>query len=307
MTATLPFVKTQSIGNDFVLVREEALASFLREAERSLEDVVVPICARRFGVGADGLLVYRPDGDVVHQRMFNPDGTEDFCGNGLRCTAAHAYRARQVPDEFVFHHLGFSIPCSVTRNGYVKTTLSAARWRDHEVPVLPQSEPRSSDLSGMVTALDAVGETPMTTRTLRVSVGGAETPVRVIALNTGSTHAVAFVDALPTDPWFARASAQIETHPLFPERTSVVWVVEAGRDVLRLRIWERGVGETLGCGTGSAAAAVAYLRRNGRGGHGRVRVHNPGGSLTYDLPEGWSGPMTAIGRAETLYEGRWPG
>lgn len=307
MTPGLPFVKTQSIGNDFVLVREDDLARYLGGSARSLDEVVRVVCSRRFGVGSDGLLAYRAAGDVVHQRMFNPDGTEDFCGNGLRCTAAHAYREREVPREFTFHHLGLTIPCVVTRNGYVRTTLEPVRWRAEDVPIRAPSGPFPNDLAEMVASLDSVGETPMATLTIRVSTRGGESDVTVIALNTGSTHAVSFVDALPTDPWFEEASAQIETHPAFPERTSVIWTRIERPNFLRLRIWERGVGETLGCGTGSAAAAVAYLRREGRWGHGHVRVHNPGGSLTYDLREGWSGPVTAVGRAETLFEGVWTG
>ncbi|MCW5941594.1 MAG: diaminopimelate epimerase [Fimbriimonadaceae bacterium] len=307
MTHGLPFVKAQSIGNDFVLVRTEELERCLARTDRALADVVRALCSRRFGVGSDGLLAYRVEGEIVHQRMFNPDGTEDFCGNGLRCTAARAFREREVPREFTFHHLGLKVPCIVTRNGYVRTTLAAARWRAEEVPVLADPRPRPANLEGLVDSLEGCGPEPMQTRTVDVPTSRGQTEVTLIAVNTGSTHAVVFVDELPGDPWFTEASAQIEVHPLFPERTSVIWTRVERRNVLRLRIWERGAGETLGCGTGSAAAAVAYLRRTGRWGHGRVRVHNPGGSLTFDLPEGWSGPVTSIGRAETLFEGVWTG
>ena len=97
------------------------------------------------------------------------------------------------------------------------------------------------------------------------------------ALSTGSTHFVAFVAEIPNDEELHRVGPLIENDPLFPERTSVIFAKEIGVRLLQIRIWERGVGETLGCGTGSSAAAAEWMRRHARSGD--VEVQNPGGVL----------------------------
>ena len=122
----------------------------------------------------------------------------------------------------------------------------------------------------------------------------------VSALSTGSTHTILFTDTLPDDATFFRLGPALEHHPIFPERTSAIWAMPVGEDELRIRIWERGAGETQGCGTGSSAAAVAWLRRQGRG--GTVAVHNPGGTLHISLDR-WDAPVTARGLATVLYSG----
>ncbi len=125
------------------------------------------------------------------------------------------------------------------------------------------------------------------------------------ALTTGSTHVVIPTAALPDDDSFRSVSPKIENDPQFPQRTSVIWSQEIEPMRLRLRIWERGVGETQGCGTGSAAAAVDYLRRKGKG--GAVEVENPGGTLRVSMPS-WDGPIEVEGVAEAVYSGEyhWP-
>ena len=123
--------------------------------------------------------------------------------------------------------------------------------------------------------------------------------IRITALSTGTTHAVIFVDRLPEDAEFLRLSPALENHPLFPERTSVMWTRVADSEDLQLRIWERGVGETWGCGTGACAAAVAAIL------HGfaasPVEVRSKGGALRVEWCEGESIFLT--GPAEYVYEG----
>ena len=121
-------------------------------------------------------------------------------------------------------------------------------------------------------------------------------------LSTGTTHTVIPIDALPDDITFFAESPVLEHDPIFPERTSVIWTQAVGPDHLRLRIWERGVGETQGCGTGSTAAAVDHLRFLGKG--GKVRVDNPGGTVyvTWD-PE--DNETEIEGTAERVYEGEY--
>jgi diaminopimelate epimerase len=119
-------------------------------------------------------------------------------------------------------------------------------------------------------------------------------------LSTGSTHTVIPTAAIPDDETFASVSAKIEVDPKFPERTSVIWVQRVALKHIKIRIWERGVGETQGCGTGSSAAAVDLLRRTGDG--GTVQVDNPGGTVWVSA-EAWNRELTIRGMATTVFAG----
>jgi len=122
------------------------------------------------------------------------------------------------------------------------------------------------------------------------------------ALTTGSTHVVIPTSVLPEDDGFRSISAKIEVDPLYPKRTSVIWSKEVEPMKLQIRIWERAVGETLGCGTGSSAAAADYLRRKRVG--GTVEVVNPGGSIFVTM-DSWSAPITVVGEAQAVYSGTY--
>lgn len=296
----LPFWKLQSIGNDFPLVHLADLRDLLARgaAERGeagrapaaecfvepdagatdldglLLRLAVAMADRRFGVGGDGLLAAEPLGDGrVRLRMFNPDGTEDFCGNGLRCAAVHAHAQGWVGETFAIEHLGREVPVRLG-NGEVATRLGGATYDPAEVPLRGPGLFRAPLPGGRLGS----------------------------ALSTGTTHTVVPVDRLPDDETFLRESPVLETAEIFPDRTSIMWTETAGPDHLRLRIWERGVGETQGCGTGSTAAAVDYLRSEGRG--GRVRVDNPGGTV-YVTWDPTSNETEIEGTAELVYSGEY--
>lgn len=261
----VPFRKVQSIGNDFVLVAWRDLpedpAPFVRE-----------ICARRFGVGSDGLLAYLVEGDTVRQRMWNPDGTEDFCGNGLRCTAVALAQAGEIPSRFEFVHGGQRIPCRVVGLEAV-LVLPPEAWEPRLVPHARQDEWFAQPLA----------------------LPGGET-VEGSALSTGSTHCVILADPGPD---FERLSRAIEMHADFPQRTSVIWVTEVTADRIRVRIWERGVGETLGCGTGAAAAVAVIWRHQGQ--EAPIRVDSPGGSLC--IARDADGGLRSTGTAQVVFRG----
>jgi diaminopimelate epimerase len=274
--STLSFTKMQSIGNDFVLI---ALDAFAGDAE--LVAFVRRACERRFGVGSDGLLALGPTDRPgrLKLRMFNPDGTEDFCGNGLRCAAHYAITEGWVRAPFVIDHWGRDVRVEA-QGDIISTELGLADYDPPSVPLAPGAREHF--------------EVPLQVGTESLTVS---------ALSTGSTHTVVFVDELPGDDRFFRLSPLIEHHPLFPEKTSVIWTRVESPGKLKLRIWERSVGETLGCGSGSTAAAAAYLRREGR--TGAVEVVNPGGevTVTMDRPDG---PLTISGRAQIVFRGEWP-
>lgn len=223
------FWKLQAIGNDFVF--------FMHREGVNYSQLSKVHCARRTGIGADGLLTIDMHGGLVTVRMWNPDGTPDFCGNGL-CGAAYLCDHLGLRHQQVLKCNGRAVPFEVAK----ERPLARVRIGIGEPEFRPEFIP---------TAL------PMAVSSQELLVRNRRIHVRPIS--TGSTHCVVFVDKLPNDHDFVEVSSAIETHPSFPDRTSVLWVVVDGKG-LRIRIWERGVGETFGCGTGaSAAAATAIL------------------------------------------------
>jgi len=235
----IPVVKLEAVGNDFLLVEEQ----FAQEAG-NWSDFAIRICNRPFGIGSDGLLVTGKSGKAAFRmRMFNPDGTEDFCGNGLRCAARYAFEKGYVSEtRFEIEALGGAvipaeIPSKETGARLVTITLPPPKFHPSEIPALSGAD----ELTAYPLTLEG--------RTWEIN-----------AVNTGTTHTVIFVDTLPDDEVFLKHSPQIEYHSLFPERTSIMWCVVESRDRLKVRIWERGVGETFGCGTGASAVTVAARR-----------------------------------------------
>ncbi len=276
----LPFTKMQGVGNDFVVVDGR------RDGDVDWAVLAAEICDRRTGVGADGLLVL----DDTHNadfmmRMFNPDGTPDVCGNGLRCIARYA----------VEHRIAVADTLSIATLAGVRAArmLRAADGTVAAVTVnmgLPRFDPPSIP---MRVPLDRVVD-----YSLDLDNGDC---IVVSALSTGSTHTVAFVETLPDDEMFFRTSPLVEEHPLFPTRTSLMWCRIAGASSLQLRIWERGAGETFGCGTGACAAAVAAIQHGFVARGTPIQVHSRGGQLSVKWIPGESIEMT--GPAETIYTG----
>lgn len=278
------FVKMQGVGNDFIVVDG-------RTQDVDWPAFAIVACHRRTGIGADGLLVV--EGSVaadVRMRMFNPDGTEDVCGNGLRCVARYVSDQKWVQaDSFQIETLEDVRPAQLMYDGQgrfeaVQVGMNLPRFAPSEIPMaLPANVSRVVDFP------------------LELSEG---TVLPITALSTGSTHAVTFVEELPEDALFSAVSPQVENHPLFPERTSLMWCKITGPNAMALRIWERGVGETWGCGTGACAAAVAAIL------HGYVPADKPvivasrGGELVIRWREGDSIRMT--GPAELVYKGIYP-
>lgn len=275
-----PFTKMQGVGNDFVVVDEGAW-----RAGADWPAQAIRLCDRKRGVGADGLLVVGPSTRVdLRMRMFNPDGTEDMCGNGLRCVVRFAHARGTIGDEAVVEtHAGF-LSVAVLPGGLIRTAMGPPAL----VPViLPMNVPGERVLD------------------FPLPVAGDTIPVSVIS--TGTTHAIVFVSELPGDERFFALSPLIENHELFPERTSVMWTQVTGPNHLRLRIWERGAGETLGCGTGACAAAVLARVQGKVAAAGEVMVASKGGELHVDWFGDEGSAILLTGPAETVYTGVWPG
>ena len=277
---SLKFHKYVSIGNDFVLLEEDEVGRWLGGSvgiEEAYPKIAIGLCDRRFGIGSDGLLTYKEaDGKVV-MRMFNPDGTEDFCGNGLRCAALHAKRNGFADKELTLSHRGQD----------VQTTFSLGGWIDVGLPK-PRFEPQAVPLA------EGVGE--VYDRQMRAG----DRNVRASSVNVGSTHTILMVDGPPSDEDFKHLGPAIEHHDWFPERTSVIWCWprEERFNAFAIRIWERGVGETLGCGTGSAAAAACIFRDRPLV---AAEIKNPGGDCAVAL--GPDGTLVTSAKANHVFSG----
>lgn len=228
------FIKMHGLGNDFVVIED-------LDDELSLSAATVAsICDRHTGVGADGLiLIRRLDGDL-YMHYQNADGSlAEMCGNGIRCFAKYVVDAGLVSeDSFDVGTLGGARRIEVSRD---EGGVFAAATVDMGVPVLdPASIP-------VVTDEEIVQATKVET---------SHGPVFITAVSMGNPHAVIFVDDVDAAP-VETLGPELESHSMFPNQTNVEFAQVLPDERIRLRVWERGVGETLACGTGACATVVA--------------------------------------------------
>ena len=260
----LAFTKMEGAGNDFVVLDATARPLALAPAQlRRLAD-------RHFGVGCDQILVVepsrRPDADFRY-RIFNADGGEvEQCGNGARCFVRYVHaKGLTTKREIRVETLGGMIVPRLEDDGEVSVDMGA-----------PKLE------SPLVQALE---------------VGGAR--VELAILSMGNPHAVQLVDDIERAPVTSQGPL-IEHHPRFPNRVNAGYMQVRDRQRIALRVWERGAGETLACGTGACAAAVSGIERGLL--DSPVRVQARGGTLTV----AWRGGDNAVwmkGPARCVYEG----
>ncbi len=271
----LRFTKMQGLGNDFVVLDGVRQHVELSSAQLRL------LADRRFGVGCDQvLLVEKATGDAdFRYRIFNADGGEvEQCGNGARCFVLFVRdQGLTDKDPLRVETAGGLIVPRLEDDGQVTVDMGMPRFAPDDVP-----------FDGGEGAVDEW-----------IDVDG--TPVRVSVLSMGNPHAVqvvADVDAAPV----ATQGPRIEHHPRFPQRVNAGYMQIVDRATIRLRVWERGAGETLACGTGACAAVVAGIRRGLL--DSRVRVQVRGGEMVI----GWAGdgqPVQMTGPAATVFEGEW--
>jgi diaminopimelate epimerase len=262
----IEFLKMQGLGNDFLVFDAAAGAAHSHLDEWTLR----ALADRHTGVGFDQALMLETPRDTasrVFYRVFNSDGTEvEQCGNGARCIAALLYaRAPELGRDLIMGSRGGRVRARVRDDGLVSVDMGT--------PVL---------------------EEPLT---FSLSVEGKD--VAMSALSLGNPHVVMRVPEVTTAP-VEQFGPSIERHPRFPDRTNVGFMQIVNRSHILLRVFERGAGETLACGTG-ACAAVAVGRQLGAL-DGEVRVDLPGGTATVS----WEGPGQHIwltGPATTVFTG----
>jgi diaminopimelate epimerase len=232
---------------------------------------IVKICDRNWGVGSDGILLRVPSARAdFGVRILNPDGSEaEKSGNGLRIFAKYLRdHGHARGDVFTVDTMGGVVECRCqTRDGlvqFVTVEMGRATFRPAEIPMTSEAEE----------AVDV---------TLAIGDGAA---VKATAVSVGNPHCVVFVDRLDDDET-RRVGPLLERHPAFPNRTNVQFARVLGRDVIEIRIWERGAGYTLASGSSSCGAASAAVR-TGRCDAGRVAVRMPGGELSVHVRPDWS-------------------
>lgn len=274
----LKFVKMHGLGNDFVLIEAPRIEDYASLARR--------ICHRRFGVGADGLIVILPSEQAdLRMRIFNPDGSEpEMCGNGIRCFASYVFEAGMVQKtEFTVETLAGIIKPLLILEGdkvaAVQVDMGKPRLERSEIPMLGEGSP-------------VINET--------ITIEG--TSWQGTCVSMGNPHCVFFVNDVEQAP-VATVGPTVEHHPLFPQRTNVEFIEVLNPTELKMRVWERGAGETMACGTGACAATVAAAL-TGRS-ERRVTVHLAAGDLQIE----WSPDDDHVymtGPAEEVFRGEFP-
>jgi diaminopimelate epimerase len=275
---TLRFSKMHGLGNDFVIVD-------CRSAPLALDGAAIRrLGDRHFGVGFDQLLTIEPARNPACSfayGIWNTDGSRSGqCGNGLRCIARWLARAGVLGTGMTqLESPSGPVAVELLADGDVRADMGEPRFEASRIPFVTDDE----------------------TDPYTIDVVGRE--IEIGAVSMGNPHAVLEVDDVDTAP-VAVLGPQIEHADAFPQRCNVGFAQVLSRSAIRLRVWERGVGETLACGSG-ACAAVAVLRRRAKL-DADVRVALPGGELGIH----WDGPGHTLwmsGPATFVFEGEWAG
>ncbi|MFC3912840.1 diaminopimelate epimerase [Pseudaeromonas sharmana] len=270
----IQFSKMHGLGNDFMVVDGVTQKVFFSpETIRRLSD-------RHFGIGFDQLLLVEPPYDPeqdFHYRIFNADGSEvQQCGNGARCFARFVrLKGLTNKDRIAVSTMSGRIVLQVEPDGQITVNMGVPEFEPGKVPFRAQKAEK--------------------TYLLRV----AEQTVMCGVVSMGNPHCVLNVDAVKTAP-VETLGPLLESFDRFPERVNVGFMEVVSAGEIRLRVFERGAGETLACGTGACAAAVIGMQQGKL--RDRVKVHLPGGTLQI----AWQGPGTPVfmtGPAEHVFDG----
>jgi len=268
------FWKMHGLGNDYIVIdnRDEGISSSYAE------DLAKRLCKRRFSVGADGLLLVSNSKIAdAKMRIFNADGSEaEMCGNGIRCFAKYCYENHiVVKPEFMVETL--------SGLKHVWLTLNNKEVTDVRVDMgMPNWERKSLPMIGQGTCINEKLEVD-------------NEIFKVTCLSIGNPHCIIFVENVHDFP-VEHVGSKIENHPAFPNRTNVSFTQIVNQNELKVRVWERGCGETLSCGTG-ICAAVAAANKLGKV-RNKVTVHVLGGDLRVEV----AGSLFLSGAASKVFE-----
>ncbi len=251
----LEFTKYQGLGNDFILVDNRDSTTPKVTPEQAIK-----LCDRHFGIGGDGVIFALPgqDGTDYTMRIFNSDGSEpEMCGNGIRCMARFIadLEGAKAKESYTIHTLAGLIVPQLTADGQVTVDMGKPRLAASDIPTtLVGADGQSIDQP-----LTIAGQTWQVTN-----------------VSMGNPHCITFVDDVAAID-LEKIGPQFEHHPAFPQRTNTEFIEVVRPDYLKMRVWERGAGITLACGTGACAALVAAVL-NGKSDR-KATIALPGGPL----------------------------
>jgi diaminopimelate epimerase len=277
---SIEFTKYQGLGNDFILVDNR------HQTNPCLTpDQAVKLCDRHFGIGADGVIFTLPgqEGNDYTMRIFNSDGSEpEMCGNGIRCLGRFIADLEGKSNQSVtykIHTLAGVIIPEVLADGQVKVDMGEPRLRSAEIPT-------------------TLGEKDGQVVNQNLTVAGQDYLATCVSM--GNPHCMIYVDDVAAVP-LSEIGPQFEHHPAFPQRTNTEFVQIVSSDYVKMRVWERGAGITLACGTGACATVVAGVLtgQNDRD----CTVELPGGCLQIE----WSAANNHLymtGPATVVFQGK---
>lgn len=269
----LKFTKMHGLGNDFVLID-----GVNQSVQLSLDQLCL-LADRHFGVGCDQiLLIEKANGNAdFRYRIFNADGNEvEQCGNGARCFVRYVHdQGMTRKNEIRVETIGGLIISKLESNGEVTVNMGAPKFEPQEIPFLAEK------------------------RMLTYPLDIDDKRVEFSVLSMGNPHAVQIVEDVNLAPVLVEG-ALIECHPLFPQHVNVGYMQVINRNHINLRVYERGTGETLACGTGACAAVVTGITRGLL--DSKVKVSAPGGNLVVRW-EGENHPVWMTGPAIAVFDG----
>ena len=270
------------LGNDFILIdcldKELGNHSYLSNLSKKL-------CDRHFGIGADGLILILPSEKTdLQMKIYNSDGTEaQMCGNGIRCFAKYAYENKIISKiKFTIETLAGIITPELIFKGKeisgIKVDMGIPKLERKEIPMEGENTPT------------------VVNETLKID---SKTIFQITCVSMGNPHCITFVNDVQSIP-VEIIGPKIENHPLFPEKTNAEFIQVLNKQEINFRVWERGAGETLACGTGACAALVATVlnKKTDR----EAIIHLPGGDL--DIQWADNGHVYMTGPAELAFKGK---
>ena len=276
------FVKMHGCGNDYIYF------DCLKEAFDSPEKAAVALSDRHFGIGGDGIVLICPsDCADVRMRMFNIDGSEGkMCGNAIRCVAKYVY------DNGIVHNRNMTVE---TLSGIKKLEALVPEGTAEVNAVRVDMGPASFLPESLPVALD--GEAVIARE---VTVGGEKREITCVSM--GNPHAVLFLDKETDLERYdvAGIGSAIENDPIFPEKVNVEFVNKVSENVLQMRVWERGSGETWACGTGACASVSAAVKNGLCSAGEEIIVRLRGGDLAIVYTEE---TVTMCGEAKEVFRG----
>lgn len=277
----MKFAKLQGAGNDFALIEPQT-------KKNNWSQLAQAMCNRRFGIGADGLLLLLPSSRAdFRMRMFNPDGSEaEACGNGLRCLCRYILEKRLTRSAAIRIETAAGIRdarfTGRGRSAAIQVSMGQPVFEASRIPVAVGNEQSGEPILGYPLAIEG-------------------TPLELDFISMGNPHAVYFWSKPVIDFPLDRIGPKVENHEIFPRRVNFEVARRVDESMIELRVWERGAGETQACGTGACAVAVASQLHGYTG--RKVDMIVPGGTLNVE----WDGRGEVFlgGPAELVFTGNW--